>query len=81
MITPVAGHYRFRLATPSFFSICFHSFQAVFSRLAPAHQARGDGYFAVLPRETLYPSNLVVPAYLLIKDEVQEDGLIFNHTP
>lgn len=42
MITPEAGHYKFTLASPSFFSICFLSFQAVFSCLASACRAHGE---------------------------------------
>lgn len=42
MITSEAGHYRFKLASPSFSSICFHSFQDVFPCLASAHLAHGE---------------------------------------
>lgn len=74
MITPEAGHYGFKLASPSFFRICFHSFQAVCPCLASASLAQGE-MIILLYHLVVYLKSIVV-VYLLIQrgKELQEDG-------
>lgn len=65
MITPEAGPYKFKLTSPSFFSICFHSFQAVFSCLASAHLAHRE--MIILLYHLVVHLQSVVAAYLLVQ--------------